>query len=97
MFLFCTAYFCEMPSSNIHLDSFKNNLIHLIKKIKDIQPDLGAYIEHFHYNENVIIVKLTNGFLKVNELILSDYQRGIEDITEEELVQIGQTFEKYLL
>ena len=86
-----------MPSTNIHLDAFKNDLIYLIRKVKDIQPNLGAYIEHFHYNENVIIIKLTNGFLKVNELILQNHQKGIEDITEKELDQIGKTFEKTLL
>ncbi len=86
-----------MPINNINANVFKNDLIVLIKQVKVFQPDLGAYIDHFHYNENIIIIKLTNGFLKINEMILLQHQQGNEVIAEKELIKIGETFEKTLL
>jgi hypothetical protein len=72
----------------------KENLVILIEKIKVIKPDLGAYVEHFGYSGHTIIVKLTNGFLKVNESILTNFQDNGRLISDMELHKIGITFER---
>nr|WP_271543485.1 hypothetical protein [Pelobium sp.] len=69
----------------------------LIKKVKAYQPDLGAYIDHFHYNDDMIIIKLTNGFLKINDAIIEKHQNGVEPILDQELIKIGETFEKTII
>ena len=86
-----------MAIVDFNSDAQKNDLIYLIRRVKALQPDLGAYIEHFHYSDNVIIVKLTNGFIKINESMLLKYQVGLEEVTQKELQKIGHTFIKTLL
>ncbi len=86
-----------MAIVDINSDVQKNNLIYLIRRVKALQPDLGSYIEHFHYSDNVIIVKLTNGFIKISESMLLKHQEGQEEVSQKELLKIGHTFIKTLL
>jgi hypothetical protein len=75
----------------------KNDLIYLINKVKAYCKDLGSYIEHFYYTDNIVIVKLTNGFIKVNETTLLQHYASSESVKEVELKKIGATFLKTLL
>ena len=59
-----------MTLNNSNLNDFKNDFIYLVKQVKVFQPNLGAYIDHFRSQENLIIIKLTNGFLKTHEPFL---------------------------
>jgi hypothetical protein len=86
-----------MAIVDIDSDAQKNDLIYLIRRAKALQPDLGAYIEHFHYSDNVIVIKLTNGFIKINESMLLKHKAGQEEFTQKELLKIGHTFIKTLL
>ncbi|MFC5285221.1 hypothetical protein [Pedobacter alpinus] len=76
---------------------YKNDLTELIKKVKTLHKDLGGYIEHFYYNDQIIIVKLTNGIIKINETVLEKHQTDVESVSDEELKKIGSTFIKTLL
>lgn len=76
---------------------YNEDLIELIKKVKELHKDFGGYIEHFYYNDETIIVKLTNGFIKISETILEQHKLGIEAVSEAELKKIGNTFLKTLL
>lgn len=78
-------------------DDQKSDLIVLIKKVKGVKPDLGAYIEHFHYSDDIIIVKLTNGFIKINEDLLLKHQADKEMISHKELTKIADTFVQTVL
>nr|MBC7614249.1 hypothetical protein [Pseudopedobacter sp.] len=86
-----------MAIVDINSDVQKNDLIYLIRRVKALQTDLGAYIEHFHYSDDIIIVKLTNGFIKINESLLLKHQVGQDEVTQKELLKIGNTFIKTLL
>ena len=89
--------FLKMAFNQVHLNTIKSDLIILIKKVKVLKPELGAYIEHFHYNENTIIIKLTNGFLKISESVLVIFQENEAALSDMDLHKIGITFEKTLL
>ncbi|MEO5912173.1 MAG: hypothetical protein ABIP95_14880 [Pelobium sp.] len=86
-----------MSLLDLDSEAQKNDLIYLIRKVKAYKAEIGAYIEHFHYNDNVIIIKLTNGFIKVNETILLKHQHSSEILTDKELIKIGGTFVQTLL
>lgn len=86
-----------MSLLDFNSEAQKNDLIYLIRKVKAYKAEIGVYIEHFHYNDNVIIIKLTNGFIKVNETILQKHQQGSDVVTDKELIKIGGTFIKTLL
>ena len=75
----------------------KNDLIYLLNKVKAYYKELGSYIEHFYYTDNIVIVKLTNGFVKVNESTLLQHYTKSESVQEGELKKIGATFLKTLL
>ena len=86
-----------MAFKPIPLNSLKYDINNLINRVKLLKPELGGYIEHFHYNENIIIVKLSNGFLKINESLLQIFQENEAAISDMDLHKIGLTFEKTLL
>ena len=86
-----------MAINSVHLNAIKENLIFLIGKVKVIKPELGSYIDHFHYSENTIIIKLTNGFLKINESVLMSFQEDEASLSDMDLFKIGITFEKTVL
>ncbi len=86
-----------MAITDFNTEGQRGDLIYLIKKVKACHAELGSYIEHFHYNENVIIIKLTNGFIKLNESILKKHQKGTEPVNDKELMRIGASFVKTLL
>lgn len=83
-----------MLTSHLNSDTQKAVIINLVNKLKKQQTDLGGYIEHFYYNERIIIVKLTNGFIKINELLIEKYHTEADAITENELLKICNTFVK---
>ena len=86
-----------MLLKDINEDAQRSDLVYLLKEVKLISPFIGAYIEHFDYLDNIIIVKLTNGFIKIEESILEKYHNGRELLNPLELKKIGDTFEKTLL
>lgn len=86
-----------MPLKDLNADAQRSDLVYLLKEVKLISPFIGSYIEHFHFTENIIIVKLTNGFIKIEETLLEKYQSGREVLTATEFKKIGDTFEKTLL
>ena len=86
-----------MSFKDINVDAQRSDLVYLLKEVKLILPFIGSYIEHFHYTDNIIIVKLTNGFIKIEEALLEKYHNGRELLNPLELKKIGDTFEKTLL
>ena len=86
-----------MPINDTNEDAQRSDLVYLLKEVKLSLSFIGSYIEHFHYTDNIIIVKLTNGFIKVEETVLKKYHNGRELLDVSELKKIGDTFEKTLL
>jgi hypothetical protein len=86
-----------MPLNDTNADAQRSDLVFLLKEVKLISPLIGSYIEHFHFTDNVIIVKLTNGFIKVEEKLLEKFHTRNELLNALELKKIGDTFEKTLL
>lgn len=86
-----------MPINDTNEDAQRSDLVYLLKEVKLSLSFIGSYIEHFHYTDNIIIVKLTNGFIKVEETVLEKYHKGRELLNASELKKIGDTFEKTLL
>ena len=83
-----------MNVSTHNSDPEKLAIILLVQKIKVYEPQLGAYIEHFPYSEQDIIIKLTNGFLKVKEYLIDSVARNNNDISLVELEKCAKTFIK---
>lgn len=83
-----------MNVHNLNSDPEKIAIILLVQKIKIYQPEIGAYIEHFPYSEQDIIIKLTNGFLKVKEYLVDSVARNNNDISLVELEKSAKTFIK---
>ena len=86
-----------MPSKDLNADAQRSDLVFLLKEVKLISPFIGSYIEHFHFTDNIIILKLTNGFIKIEENIFDKFHNGKELLDALELKKIGETFEKTLL
>ena len=86
-----------MSLKDINEDAQRSDLVYLLKEVKLILPFIGSYIEHFPYTDNIIIVKLTNGFIKIEETLLEKYHNGRELLNAFELKRIGDTFEKTLV
>lgn len=86
-----------MSSKDIIAEAQRSDLVYLLKEVKLMLPFIGSYIEHFHFTDNIIIVKLTNGFIKIEETILEKYHSGREVLSAVDLKKIGDTFEKTLL
>lgn len=75
-----------------HTDSEKVQLVYLLKEIRKLRKDVGAYIEHFYHDENTIIIKLTNGILKVQEAFLEKHFSENGELTEKEIKQLADSF-----
>lgn len=86
-----------MPSSDLITETQRSDLVFLLKEVKMTSPLIGSYIEHFLFTDNIIIVKLTNGFIKIDENLFVKYKIGRELLPVSELKKIGDTFEKTLL
>lgn len=86
-----------MHPNDLYTEAKRSDLLYLLRELKLIFPFVGSYIEHFYYTDRVIIVKLTNGFIKIEETILEKYQSGIEALVADDYKKIGDTFEQTLL
>jgi hypothetical protein len=75
-------------------DLEKIAIILLLQKIKIFQPEIGSYIDHFPYNEQDIVIKLTNGYLKVKEYLGDSIDLNNNDISLLELEKFSKTFIK---
>ncbi len=85
-----------MTVKDLNSDPEKVAIILLIQKIKVFNPEIGAYIEHFPYTEQDIIIKLTNGFLKIKEYLIDEVARQNNDFSLVELEKSAKTFVKLL-
>ncbi len=73
------------------LQKIKTLIQHLRKYIEDI----GAYIEHFSYEESKIIIKLSNGFLPVEQSVFR--VQDINQLGPDRLKEISKLFVKTVL
>ncbi len=83
-----------MTVKDLSSDPEKVAIILLIQKIKVFNHELGAYIEHYSYTEQDIIIKLTNGYLKIKEYLVDEVARNNNDFTLPELEKSSKTFVK---
>jgi len=83
-----------MTVIDFNTDSGKVAIILLLQKIKIIKPEIGAYIEHFFSNEQDIIIKLTNVFLKVKAYMLNNVAKHNNDFCSQDLEKVATTFVK---
>lgn len=81
-----------MIVKDLNTDPEKVAIILLIKKIKQLTPIIGAYIEHFAYSEHDIIIKLTNGFLKVKAHLIDEVVLKNNEVSLLELEKASKTF-----
>ncbi len=80
-----------MLTPNSQKDAQTNALLEILACIKSLEPKLGAYIEHFYDKDDTIIMKLTNGTLKIKEPLL-EKQLSEAELSESELNKIAKTF-----
>ena len=85
-----------MTVKDLSSDPEKVAIMLLIQKIKVFNPAIGAYIEHYSYTEQDIIIKLTNGYLKIKEYLINEVARNNNDFTLPELEKYSKTFVKLL-
>ena len=78
-------------------DKEKLAIILLVKKIKVFESQIGAYIEHYPITEQDIVIKLTNGYVKIQEYLVDSVARNNSDISISELEKSAKTFTKSLL
>lgn len=81
-----------MLSPDYHNDSEKVLLTYLLAEIRKVRNDVGGYIEHFYHDEETIIIKLTNGILKIQEAFLEKHFSANGDLTEKEIKQLADSF-----
>jgi len=81
-----------MLISNYHNDSEKVRLFNLLAEIRKLRTDLGGYIEHFYFNEETIIIKLTNGILKIQEAFLEKHLSENGELSENEIKHLADSF-----
>ncbi len=67
----------------------------LINLLRNHIDDIGAYIEHFNYEESKIIIKLSNGFLPIEQALLQ--VQDLNKIEAERLKQISGSFVKTVI
>ncbi len=75
-----------------HNDSEKTQLLHLLAEMKKLRKDLGGYIEHYYHTEDTIVIKLTNGTLKIKEQFLNKYFSVDATPSDKDLAQLVQSF-----
>lgn len=81
-----------MLLQNYHNDSEKIQLLNLLAEIRVLRNEMGGYIEHSYLNENTIIVKLTNGILKIKEQFLEQYGKKESGFDDKELKKLADGF-----
>lgn len=81
-----------MLIQNYHNDSEKVQLLNLLAELKKKRKDMGAYIEHFYSDEKTIMVKLTNGILKINEQLLEQSANNDKEVMVKELKKLAEGF-----
>ncbi|HEX7365940.1 MAG TPA: hypothetical protein VF273_02535 [Pelobium sp.] len=81
-----------MLIQNHYNDSEKVRLLSLLTALQKIRKDMGAYIEHYYHNEDTIIIKLTNGIVKINEAFLERYPNSNVALADKELNKLAEAF-----
>jgi hypothetical protein len=81
-----------MLTPNHHNDSEKIQLLYLLSEMRKLRKDMGGYIEHYYHNEDTIVVKLTNGILKIEEKFLEQYSTANTEISDNELQKLANGF-----
>jgi hypothetical protein len=77
---------------NHHNDSEKIQLLYLLAEMRKLRKDMGGYIEHYYHNEDTIVVKLTNGILKIKEKFLEQYSVENTELSDKELQKLADGF-----
>jgi len=77
---------------NHHNDSEKIQLMYLLTELRKTRKDMGGYIEHYYHNEDTIILKLTNGILKIKEKFLEQYSPENSEISDTDLKKMAEGF-----
>lgn len=81
-----------MPAPNQHTDSEKTQLLNLLIEIRKLRKDIGGYIEHYYHNENTIVIKLTNGILKIKEYLLDQITQKNTEVVDREAKKLAEGF-----
>nr|WP_294898964.1 hypothetical protein [uncultured Pedobacter sp.] len=77
---------------NYHNDSEKIQLLKLLAEMQNLRKDMGAYIEHYYHDEDTIIVKLTNGILKIKEAFMEQYPNADAKLNAPEIKKLAEGF-----
>lgn len=77
---------------DFHNDIQQKCLIELLSKLRGMRKDLGGYIEHYYHNEKIIMVKLTNGVLKIEDRLFEKHCAGEVDLSDKELKKLATSF-----
>ncbi|HET8827695.1 MAG TPA: hypothetical protein VFM79_00055 [Pelobium sp.] len=81
-----------MLIQNYHNDSEKVQLLNLLAELKKQRKEMGGYIEHFYSDEKTIMVKLTNGILKIDEQLLQPSTNNDTEAVIKELKKLAEGF-----
>ncbi|HTN21573.1 MAG TPA: hypothetical protein VL125_13910 [Pelobium sp.] len=81
-----------MLTPNHHNDSEKIQFLYLLSEMRKLRKDMGGYIEHYYHNEDTIVVKLTNGILKIEEKFLEQYSAERTEPFDKELRKLADGF-----
>lgn len=82
-----------MTVKGLNTDPEKVAIILLIQKIKFFNPQMGAYIEHFSCTNQDIIIKLTNGFLKIKQYLVNE---GVPQNNEFSVLELEKVAKKFV-
>ncbi|WP_026063220.1 hypothetical protein [Pedobacter arcticus] len=81
-----------MLTPNQHNDSEKTRLLSLLSEVRKLQKDMGGYIEHYYHTEDTIIIKLTNGVLKIKEAFIEQYPNADTKLDIPEIKRLAESF-----
>ena len=81
-----------MLSPSSQKDSEQTQLLNMLAEMRTLRKDIGGYIEHYYHNEDTIIIKLTNGILKIKERFLEQYVKTPDELTESALKNLADGF-----
>lgn len=76
-------------------DEERNAINKLLQEIKKINHEIGFYVHHYYINSYYIIIKLTNGYLKISKRLLDNALISIDaQINAAHLKRAIQSFVK---
>lgn len=77
---------------NYHTDSETNRLLFLLAEMKKPRKDMGGYIEHYFHDEDTIVLKLTNGVLKIDEKFFEKFDAYTDELFSKEIKKLAEGF-----